>query len=231
MTTDLKDISKNIFIYLLLCAAVFGMLLTIAQYGSFRTDVGFLKSKQEYLSIKIWRVAFYTHVFSSVFCLFAGFTQFSNHVLKHYKKLHRFIGKMYAYNIMFINFPAGMIMAFYANGELPSKIAFIILDSLWLLFTCKAVIAIKAKDIKTHKRFMIRSYALTCSAITLRMWKLILSHTFDIDPQILYMIDAWMGFVPNLLFAEWLISRLNLGQKKSALKNQTGSYKIVKKAY
>lgn len=219
MTTDLKHISKNIVIYLLLCAAVFGMLLTIAQYGSFRTDVGFLKFKQEYLSIKIWRVAFYTHVFSSVFCLCAGFTQFSNYVLKHYKKLHRFIGKMYVYNIVLINFPAGMIMAFYANGELPSKIAFIILDSLWLLFTCNAVIAIKAKDIKAHRRFMIRSYALTCSAITLRMWKLILSNTFDIDPQVLYMIDAWMGFVPNLLFAEWLISRLNLAQKKSALKN------------
>jgi uncharacterized membrane protein len=230
LTTDLKNISKNIFIYFLLCAAVFGMLLTIAQYGSFRTDVGFLKFKQAYLPIKIWRVAFYTHVFSSVFCLCAGFTQFSNHVLKHHKKLHRFIGKMYAYNIVLINFPAGMIMAFYANGELPSKIAFIILDSLWLLFTCKAVIAIKAKDIKAHKRFMIRSYALTCSAITLRMWKLILSNTFDIDPQVLYMIDAWMGFVPNLLFAEWLISRLNLAQKKSTLKNHTGNYKIIKEA-
>jgi uncharacterized membrane protein len=210
LTTDLKNISKSIFIYILLCAAVFGMLLTIAQYGSFKTDVGFLRFKQQYLDIKLWRFTFYTHVFSSVFCLCAGFTQFSNHVLKHHKKLHRFIGKVYTYNIMLINFPAGMIMAFYANGHLPSKIAFIILDSLWLLFTYKAVVAIKAKDIKAHKRFMIRSYALTCSAITLRMWKLILSNSFHIDPQVLYMIDAWMGFVPNLLFAEWLINNMHL---------------------
>ena len=108
------------------------------------------------------------------------------------------MGKMYAYNVMFINFPAGMIMAFYANGHVPSKIAFIILDCLWFWFTYKAVVAIKAKDIKEHKRFMIRSYALTCSAITLRLWKIILSNSFNIDPQVLYMIDAWMGFVPNL---------------------------------
>jgi len=213
LTTDLKNISKNIFIYILLCAAVFGMLLTIAQYGSFRTDVGFLLFKQDYLHIPIWRMAFYVHVFSCVFCLCAGFTQFSSHVLKHHKKLHRFMGRLYVYNIMFINFPAGMIMAFYANGHLPSKIAFIILDSLWLLFTYKAVMAIKAKDIKAHKQFMIRSYALTCSAITLRMWKLILSNTFHIDPQVLYMIDAWMGFVPNLLFAEWLINKMNRQKK------------------
>jgi uncharacterized membrane protein YozB (DUF420 family) len=103
-----------------------------------------------------------------------------------------------------------MIMAFYANGHLPSKIAFIILDSLWFAFTYKAVVAIKAKDIKQHKRFMIRSYALTFSAITLRTWKIILSHSFTIDPLTLYMIDAWMGFVPNLLFAEWLIRRMKL---------------------
>lgn len=195
------------------------MLLTIAQYASFKTDVGFLRFKHPYLDIKIWRIAFYIHVFSSVLCLCAGFTQFSNHVLKHHKKLHSFIGKMYAYNVMLINFPAGMIMAFYANGQLPSKIAFIILDSLWFLFTYKAVVAIRAKDIKTHKRFMIRSYALTCSAITLRMWKLILSNLFHIDPQVLYMIDAWMGFVPNMLFAEWLINRMNLRQNSLALKS------------
>ncbi len=219
MKTDIINISKNIFIYFLLCAATFAMLLAISQYFSFKTDVGFLRFKQEYLDIQIWRIAFYTHVFSSIFTLCAGFTQFSTYVLRQHKKLHRFIGKMYAYNVMLINFPAGMIMAFYANGHLPSKIAFIILDCLWFWFTYKAVVAIKAKDIKAHKRFMIRSYALTCSAITLRLWKIILSNSFNIDPQVLYMIDAWMGFVPNLFFAEWLISKMNVRHVSLALKS------------
>ena len=101
-------------------------------------------------------------------------------------------------------------MAVYANGHLPTKIAFIILDTLWFLFTYKAIVAIKAKDIKKHKRFMIRSYALTCSAITLRLWKIVLINSFDIDAQTIYMIDAWLGFVPNLLFAEWLIRKNKL---------------------
>ena len=127
---------------------------------------------------------------------------------------------------MLINFPAGMIMAFYANGHLPSKIAFIILDCLWFWFTYKAVAAIKVKNIKAHKRFMIRSYALTCSAITLRMWKIILSHTFNIEPEVLYMIDAWMGFVPNLLFAEWLIIQMNLQSASLTLKSHIAHNKI-----
>lgn len=210
MKAVLKNISKDILIYFALCAATFAMLLTIAQYTSVKTDVGFLQFKQDYIHITIWRVAFYTHVFSSLLTLCAGFTQFSNYVLKHHKNIHRLVGKIYAYDVLLINFPAGMIMAFYANGHLPSKIAFIILDSLWFAFTYKAVVAIKAKDIKQHKRFMIRSYALTFSAITLRTWKIILSHSFTIDPLTLYMIDAWMGFVPNLLFAEWLIRRMKL---------------------
>jgi uncharacterized membrane protein len=223
---SVKNIGKDIIVYCLLCAATFGMLLAITQYASFQTNIGFLKFKQDYLHIKIWKVAFYIHVFSSIFTLCAGFTQFSNHILKHYKKWHRRIGKFYAYNVMLINFPAGMIMAFYANGHLPSKIAFIILDCLWFWFTYKAVAAIKVKNIKAHKRFMIRSYALTCSAITLRMWKIILSHTFNIEPEVLYMIDAWMGFVPNLLFAEWLIIQMNLQSASLTLKSHIAHNKI-----
>ncbi|MFT3911352.1 MAG: DUF2306 domain-containing protein [Ferruginibacter sp.] len=210
MKAVIKNISRDIVIYFLLCTATFAMLLAISQYFSFRDDVGFLRFKQDYIGIPLWKFAFYTHVFSSILTLCAGFTQFSNYVLKHHRRVHRFMGKLYAYNIFFINFPAAMIMAFYANGHLPSKIAFIILDILWFSFTLKAVIAIRSKDIKTHKRFMIRSFALTCSAITLRTWKIILGNLFHFDPLTLYMIDAWMGFVPNLLFAEWLIRKMKL---------------------
>ncbi len=201
------DIVKYFLVYFLLCIASFLMLSMIVEYTAFRDDVGFLRFKQEYLHITVWKTAFYVHVFSSIFTLIAGFTQFSDQLLRDHRNVHRFIGKMYVWNILLVNFPAGMIMAFYANGGLPSKAAFIILDSLWFWFTLKGVIEIKRGNITAHKNFMIRSYALTFSAITLRTWKIILSSTFVTDPVLLYMIDAWMGFVPNLLFAEWLIRK------------------------
>lgn len=197
------------------------MLKTILLYASFKTDVAFLAFKQQYLHITIWKIAFYTHVFTSLFTLMAGFTQFSSYVLKHYKKLHRSVGKMYVVAVLFINFPSGLIMAIYANGLLPSKIAFVILDCLWFWFTYKALIEAKRKNIAAHKRFMIRSYALTFSAITLRTWKLVLSYTITIDPLTLYMIDAWLGFMPNLLFAEWVIWKLD--KKKLASKIDVGN--------
>ena len=190
------------------------MLHMAIEYSSFETDIHFLRYKQEYINIPLWKAAFYTHVFSSVLALAAGLTQFSDIILKKYRRLHRIVGWIYAVDILIVNFPAAMIMAYYANGLLPSKIAFILLDCLWFWFTLKAVIAARNKEINKHKRFMIRSFALTFSAITLRSWKIILSSVFHPDPLTLYMIDAWMGFVPNLLLAEWLIWKTN---KKQAI--------------
>jgi hypothetical protein len=185
--------------------ATFLMLTGIVIYYPLHDTTGFLQFKQAYIHILPWKIAFYTHVFSIILVLLAGFTQFSTYVLKEHRMLHCIMGKIYVYDILLINFPAAMIMAVYANGLLPGKAAFVILDCLWFWFTYKAVIEIKRKNIKAHKQFMVRSYALTLSAVMLRLWRIIISAFVAIDPVHLYMIDAWMGFVPNLLFAEWLI--------------------------
>ena len=179
----------------------------IIDYSSLRPDIHFLQFKQEYMHISWWVAAFYIHVFSSVLALAAGFTQFSNYILVNHRRIHRAMGKFYVGNILFINFPAGMVLAIYANGLFPGKLAFITLDLLWFYFTYRGYVAIRKRDIATHKEFMIRSFALTFSAITLRTWKIILTATTDLDPQLLYMLDAWMGFIPNLLLAEWIIRR------------------------
>jgi uncharacterized membrane protein len=192
---------------MVLCAGTFLMLRIITGYFSLEPDTGFLIVKQDYIHIKTWRAAFYIHVFTSILTLLAGFTQFSGYLLKEHKTFHRIMGRIYVVAVLFVNFPSGMILAFYANGQLFSKIAFIILDSLWFWFTLKAFVEIKRGNILAHKQFMMRSYALTFSAITLRAWKLILSSLFVLSPLTLYKIDAWMGFIPNLLLIEWLIRK------------------------
>lgn len=183
------------------------MLRTIAEHLTLRPDAGFLQFKQDYVHNPVWRTAFYTHVFTGIIALLAGFTQFSGYILREHRSLHRLMGKVYVFVVLFVNFPTGMLMAFYANGHWPTRLAFVILDSLWFWFTLKAFLEIRKGNIKAHKQFMIRSYALTFSAITLRTWKMILSGLLVINPDTLYMIDAWLGFVPNLLFAEWLVRR------------------------
>ena len=83
----------------------------------------------------------------------------------------------------------------------------------WFYFTWKALAAVKKRRFVEHKNYMVRSYALTCAAVTLRTWKLVLAPIVTIDLAELYVIDAWLGFVPNLLIAE-LIIRWNRPHKK-----------------
>ncbi len=201
------NILLSVFAYMALSVGTLLMISMVIDYASFRTDIHFLQYKQSYLPDFTWRIAFYGHVFSSVVSLAAGLTQFSSYLRTKYIKLHRIIGKLYVFNVLIINFPAAMILAINANGLLPSKMAFTILDLLWFYFTAKAWTTIRKGEVEKHRAYMIRSFALTFSAITLRTWKIILSSSFSIDPLSLYMIEAWMGFVPNLLFAEWWIYR------------------------
>jgi len=191
--------------YTVSCIALFLMIRLTAQYIHFDTDVAFLSLKQEYLHIDVWLISFYIHVFSTSFCLLAAFTQFSSTLLRKYKRVHKVMGKLYVFNIVFINFPVAFIMALYANGGYPSKVAFVILDVLWFWFTLKAWMLIRKGDIIAHQNFMIRSFALTFSAITLRSWKLVLTSTTGLSEPDIYMIDAWLGFVPNLVVAEVII--------------------------
>jgi uncharacterized membrane protein len=191
--------------YAVLCVACFLMLRTITGYMVFRDDVQFLAFKQQVVHNVIWKTAFYIHVFSAVIALLAGFTQFSKEILSENPKLHRLIGKIYVANILFINFPAGLVMGVYANGGFFGRTAFLLLDGLWFYFTLKAFTSAKSRRFVDHKNYMIRSYALTFSAITLRTWNLILSNTTDISRDDLYVINSWLGFVPNLMIAEVLI--------------------------
>jgi uncharacterized membrane protein len=180
-------------------------------YIPYNTDVGFLRIKQQYIGIDHWRIAFFIHVYASMWVLFAGFTQFSNRLQKNQPKLHRTLGYIYVVDVLLITGPAGLVMGFYANGGLWSRIAFVLLAVLWIYFTAMALVKAKQKNFKAHRNYMIRSYALTLSAITLRAWKYGITNTMTLPPMDVYRVVAWLGWVGNLIFAEWLIFR----QKKS----------------
>lgn len=206
------------FLLILLLAFFSALMLEITlQYIPISTTAAFLQIKQEYIDIIPWRIAFFIHVFSSMFVLIAGFTQFSTYLLNNYRKMHRVIGKIYVIDILFITGPASFIMALLANGGISSRIAFTSLAILWMVTTTKAWRLAMAKQITAHKEWMIRSYALTLSALTLRAWKWLLIALFHLRPLNAYMIVAWLGFVPNLIFAEWLIRQQRNKKMRSPL--------------
>jgi hypothetical protein len=199
---------KNVVNWLLIAALAYFAVLMLRitlQYIPVKTDVAFLQIKQSYIDNNLWFGCFYIHVYTSMFALVAGFTQFWPQVLKQFKKLHRSAGYTYIITVVFISGPASLVMGWYANGGMSSRIAFLLLGCLWIFFTAKAWQKAVQKDFTEHRKYMIRSYALTLSAISLRAWKVLIIYCFQPGPMDAYRIVAWLGWVGNLLLAEYIM--------------------------
>lgn len=195
--------------------------ITVA-YIPYHTDVGFLRIKQQYIDIDHWRIAFFIHVYASMWVLLAGFTQFSSSLQRNRPRLHRQLGYIYVVDVLLITGPAGLLMGFYANGGIPSRISFVLLATAWIFFTAMALVKAKQGDFRSHRHYMMRSYALTLSALTLRAWKWGITNSFELPPMDVYRAVAWLGWVPNLLLAEWLIRRkyiTNTKKKRELVKS------------
>jgi uncharacterized membrane protein len=182
------------------------MIKITLQYIPLNSNVAFLQIKQTEISqIPFYYPIFYVHVYSAIFVLLAGFSQFSSALLKKFPAAHRNIGKFYVFTVLFLSAPSGLFIGFFANGGFYSQISFVSLSILWFYFTLKGFTAIKNKNIAGHKAFMLRSFALTFSAVTLRFWKVILVYLFHPAPMDVYQIIAWLGWIPNLLIVEYYL--------------------------
>jgi hypothetical protein len=115
---------------------------------------------------------------------------------------------VYVVVIFLLAGPSGFIIGLYANGGWSSQLAFCLLAVLWLLFTFLAIYHIRLGNVSAHRRWMIRSFALTLSAITLRAWKYVLVAWFAPPPMDVYRVVAWLGWVLNWVVVEiWLYER------------------------
>ena len=181
------------------------MLDLTLPYLGFDTDVDFLLTKQKIIHIKHWRYSFYIHILFSIFALAAGLTQFSNYILIKHKKIHRSMGYIYVIDVLLLAGPSGLIMGFYANGNAMAKISFMLLASLWIVFTAMAYKTALDKNFMKHRNWMYRSYALTLSAISLRLLAMFLPKWFHLEAFLEYTLIAWLSWPVNLIIAEGII--------------------------
>jgi uncharacterized membrane protein len=204
-----KKFIINILLLVALAFFTWLMLLICIQYIPIDFDVAFLRIKQEQIKMPHYQIAFFTHVYTSLFTILAGFTQFSDYLRKKYSALHRNIGKLYIFIILFLAAPSGLVLACYAKGGFWSQLSFIILSVLWFVFTWVAFRKALKKDFVAHKKYMYYSYALTLSAITLRLWKYIIANTLAWPPHETYIIVSWLAWTLNLALAYFLLKSKN----------------------
>jgi hypothetical protein len=80
---------------------------------------------------------------------------------------------------------------------------------LWFVFTAIALKKILEKNITEHRKWMIRSYALTFAAVTLRLYVFAFNKHVDLYSEEAYALIAWASWTINLLFAEIYLAKFH----------------------
>jgi uncharacterized membrane protein len=145
-----------------------------------------------------------THIFASALALLLGPLQFSTRLRQQLPTLHRWSGRVYLGIAVAVGGAAGLYMSPHAFGGALAKLGFAGLAIAWLSTGAKAFTAARARDFASHRRWMIRNFALTFAAVTLRLY-LPPVFIFGLPFATSYAFIAWFCWVPNLLVAEWLV--------------------------
>ena len=152
------------------------------------------------------RLGIYAHVFASVCALALGPFQFSARLRARHIRLHRWSGRLYLGVGVLIGGAAGLYMAAHAFGGAAARLGFAALALAWLYTGLRAYLAIRARDVAAHRRWMVRNFALTFAAVMLRLY-LPAAVAAGVEMATAYPAIAWLCWVPNLVAAELRINR------------------------
>ncbi|HEY2707385.1 MAG TPA: DUF2306 domain-containing protein [Caulobacteraceae bacterium] len=116
---------------------------------------------------------------------------------------HRRAGTFYVIASLLGGCAALLLAAGTSSGPIGTA-GFGLLGLLWIWFTAQAWRFAKARDFVRHRRWMLRSYAMTFAAVTLRIYlPIAIISRLDFGPA--YQAISWLCWVPNLIVIElWL---------------------------
>lgn len=165
-----------------------------------------IQGKLEEITLSsFYYVLLYLHIVSSVVALVIGPFTLSKTFREKNIGRHRKLGKIYMLGVM-IGGISGYYLAFHATGGLVGKLGFGTLSVLWLTTAYLALKNIRNIRVENHQRWMIRNYALTFAAVTLRLYIIMLLVFIGEEHFAMgYPIIAWLCWVPNLITAELFI--------------------------
>jgi uncharacterized membrane protein len=151
---------------------------------------------------------FIFHLLTAILPLALGPFQFWSWFRKRYIRWHRLLGKIYIIGSLL-----GGLTALYLGFTQPyqgSIVPVVLLALLWLFCTTAAWITIRRKNVQAHRLFMIRSYVLALTFISLRILSDMVEHWnilfFIDDPDVRDTTYEWLSWVLPLMVTEICIS-------------------------
>lgn len=162
--------------------------------------------------------ALYVHIAGGAVALVTGPLQFWRGLRTRAPRVHRWTGRVYLVAVA-VGAVAGLVIAPASPAGYVGFFGFGALAVLWFVTAWRAYRAIRHHDVPSHRAWMIRNYALTYAAVTLRIWlpllllaPLALGRPWQFDAAFAnaYAAVPFLCWLPNLVFAEWLIRRRGL---------------------
>jgi hypothetical protein len=143
------------------------------------------------------------HFVGGAIALLSGAPQLHAALRTRYLIAHRWIGRLYLVAVLSASL-AGLTLARDSSGGNIAHFGFGFLAASWFVVTLLAYRCIRQGDVRAHRCWVIRSYALTLAAVTLRLY-IPASQALSIPIDLAYPVIAWLCWVPNLFAAEWFI--------------------------
>ncbi|MER5938575.1 DUF2306 domain-containing protein [Streptomyces sp. NPDC001928] len=165
------------------------------------------------------QIAFYLHIVFAGLALALGPWQFAKRLRGRRPRVHRGIGRAYLVSVA-IGSATGLLMSMFSTVGLLGFFGFGALSVLWGWTGWRGYRAIRSGDIRSHQAWMIRNFALTYAAVTLRLWFGVLifvqlpfvhgENRFDTILAEAYAPLPFLCWLPNIVVAEWMIRRRGL---------------------
>lgn len=143
------------------------------------------------------------HLSAGIVAIVLGAFQVNSRLRARFLPMHRWSGRIYVVAVL-VGGVAGLILASNSFGGLVTHFGFGFMAVFWLSTTVIAYVSIRRGDVQAHRAWMLRSYALTLAAVTLRIY-IPLSQVAGIEFEQAYQTISWLCWVPNLLIVEWFV--------------------------
>lgn len=147
----------------------------------------------------------FVHAGLAATALLLGPTQFLPRLRLTRPRLHRWMGRTYVLACL-TGGSAGLTLALGSTAGPIARAGFAALAVTWMVCTAMAWRMALHRRFDVHRRWMIRSFALTFAAVTLRLY-LPIAQIAGLDFLPSYRAIAWLCWVPNLIAAELYLAR------------------------
>lgn len=147
----------------------------------------------------------FAHAAGAATALLVGPAQLLAGLRARRPRLHRWSGRLYVAGCALGGLAGAALALGVSTGPIASA-GFLALALAWLAATGLGFAAARGRRIEAHRRWMIRSFALTFAAVTLRLY-LPFAFLPHVDFARAYQAISWLCWVPNLAVAELLLRR------------------------